>query len=122
MATQKDFQIDSRVAIAMDALTGKQKDALNSVLRSKEAFLAHAAGPGGSRKLSSAEALYKIRAGQGLRVFYSMVDDNIVVLDVMRKATMDRLATKRKGKAPSAKKGLDHESVKRDEATKTRKR
>jgi hypothetical protein len=48
MATEADFQIDSRVAIAMDALTASQKAALKSVLRSKESFVAHATGPAGA--------------------------------------------------------------------------
>jgi mRNA-degrading endonuclease RelE of RelBE toxin-antitoxin system len=121
MATETDFQIDSRVAIAMDALTASQKAALKSVLRSKESFVAHATGPGRSKKLSSTKPLYKMRVGHGLRVFYSIVDDNIVVLDVMRKATMDRLGTKRKSKAPSVKKGLDDVPVNRDEAIKAQK-
>jgi hypothetical protein len=120
MATH-DFQIDRRVAIAMDALTVGQRAALESVLCSRERFVAHASGPGRSEKLSSKKPLYKMRAGQGLRVFYSLVDDNIVVLDVMRKATMDRLGTKRKSKAPSGKKSQNHVPENRDEAIKAQK-
>jgi hypothetical protein len=59
--TAKDFQIDRRVAIAMDAMTASQKAALNAVLCSKERFLAHAAGPGRSRKPSGTK-------GAGLRI------------------------------------------------------
>jgi hypothetical protein len=99
--TERDFQIDTRVAIAIDAMTASQKNALNSVLRSKERFLAHAAGPGRSRKLSGTKPLYEMRVGQGFRVFYSMSGDNVVVLDVMRKATLDLLGTKRRAPGSS---------------------
>ena len=49
-----------------------------------------------------------MKAGPGMRVIFTVQEENIVVLDVMRKATMDRLTTKRKSKAASVKKSLSH--------------
>jgi len=113
MASKRDFQVDRRVAIAIDAMTPSQKAALQPVLHDKQRFIAHASRTGMSRKISDTKPLYQMNAGKGLRVFYSQVDGNIVVLDVMRKTTMDRFATK-KSKGRSLKKGAGKASVKRD--------
>jgi len=117
MAVKKDFQVDPRVFIAYDAMTPSQKAALKPVLSDKQGFLAHASRAGMSQKVSATKPLYKLRAGNGLRVFYSQDGDNIVVLDVYRKATMDGLATKKR----STKKASGNTPVNRDDAAKLRK-
>lgn len=94
MAVKNDFQVDPRVTIALDAMTPSQKGALQPVLRDKEEFIAQASRTG--RKVSAKKPLYRMTAGQDLRVYYSQVGGNIVVLDVLRKTTMDRLAPKKK--------------------------
>jgi hypothetical protein len=111
MAVNKDFQIDRRVAIALDALTPRQKATLKSVLKDKEMFVAREKRPGATKRLSSSKSLYSMNVGNGLRLFYSKSGDDIVILDVMRKATMDRLATK-KITAPAIKKSPSAEVVK----------
>ena len=98
MLSETDFQIDQRVAIAMDALEPDQKASLNSALRSKANFIAQASSPGRSERLSNSKDVYVLRVENGLRVFDSKSGDKIVILDVMRKATMDRLMTKKKRK------------------------
>ena len=98
MLSETDFQIDQRVAIAMDALEPDQKASLNSALCSKANFIAQASSPGRSERLSNSKDVYVLRVENGLRVFYSKSGDKIVILDVMRKATMDRLMTKKKRK------------------------
>ncbi len=112
MSIPKGFQVDQRVGIAMDALSASQKAALEPVLQSKERFVAHSKLPGVTKKLSGAKPLYAMKAGPGMRVIFTIQEENIVVLDVMRKVTMDRLTTKRKNKAASLKKSLSHTSVK----------
>jgi hypothetical protein len=112
MPIKKGFQVDQRVGIAMDALTASQKAALEPVLQSKQRFVAHSKLPGVTKKLPGAKPLYTMKAGPGMRVIFTVQEDNIVVLDVMRKAMMDHLTTKRKTKTTSPKKNLSHTSVK----------
>jgi mRNA-degrading endonuclease RelE of RelBE toxin-antitoxin system len=112
MLVPRGFQVDQRVDIAMDALSASQKAALKPVLQNKERFVAHSKLPGVTKKLSGAKPLYTMKAGPGMRIIFTVQEDNILVLDVMRKATMDRLTTKRKNKTASTKKSLSHASVK----------
>jgi hypothetical protein len=121
MAIKKDFQIDRRVGIALDALSPSQKAALKPVLQNKEFFVAHAKRPGVTEKLSASKPLYSMKAGAGMRVIFTVREEGIVVQDIMRKATMDQLVMKRKSKAKSSKKGHGKTSVKRDEAVKIHK-
>jgi hypothetical protein len=104
MAAKSDFVIDRRVAIALDALTPSQKATLEPVLEDKETFVAREKRPGATKRLSSSKSLYSMNAGNGLRIFYSKSGDRIVILDVMRKATMDRLGAKKKVKASGVRK------------------
>lgn len=121
MATKKGFQIDRRVGIALDALSPSQKAALRPVLQNREGFVAHAKRPGVTKKLSASKPLYLMRAGGGMRIIYTVQDENIVVQDIMRKATMDHFVKKRSSKIRTTKKGRGGVSVKRDEAAKSHK-
>lgn len=99
MEREKGFEIDRRVAIAIDALTPKQKEGLGQVLCDKEHFIKYASVPGRTQRLSAKEPVYEMRVGSsGLRLIYSKVGDNIDVLDVMHKKTMDRFGPKKKRK------------------------
>ncbi len=121
MSTKKGFQINRRVGIAMDALSPSQKAAVESVLQDKEVFVAYAKRPGVTRKLSASKPLYSMRARGGMRIIFTKQDENIVVQDIMRKATIDHFVTKRGSKAQTVKKGHRKTSVKRDEAVKSHK-
>ena len=101
MPITKGFQVGQRVGIAMDALSASQKAALESVLQSKQRFVAHSKLPGVTKKLPGAKPLFTMKAGPGIRVIFTVQEDNISVLDVMRKLTMDRLMTKRKDRITS---------------------
>ena len=97
------------------AILGQEKfrkfcDELN-----KEHFIAHARRPGVTKKLSATKPLYSMKAGAGMRVVFAVQDESIVVLDVMRKVTMDRFVTKRRSKAHSVRKGGEKLSARRDE-------
>ncbi len=104
MAIKTDFQIDRRVGIAMDALSPAQKAALDPVLQNKESFVAHSNRPGVTKKLFASKPLYSMRARGDMRIIFSVRDENIVVRDIMRKATLDQFVTKRSGKANTSKK------------------
>jgi mRNA-degrading endonuclease RelE of RelBE toxin-antitoxin system len=121
MAAKKGFQIDRRVGIALDALSPSQQAALKPLLQNRESFVARAKRPGVTTKLSASKPLYLMRAGGGMRIIYTVQDENIVVQDIMRKATMDRLARKRTKKSQTSKKEHGGSSAKRDEAAKVHK-
>ncbi|MFO0954152.1 MAG: hypothetical protein U0835_23955 [Isosphaeraceae bacterium] len=107
MASKSGFQIDRRVGIALDALSPTQKAAIRPLLLDRESFVAHATRPGATRKISASEPLYLLRAGGDMRIIYSVRDENIVVQDIMRKATMDHLAGKpgKKARVPRRARG-----------------
>jgi hypothetical protein len=117
MATKNDFQIDRRVAIALDAMTTPQRAALEPLLRGKAEFLAHASRPGISRKLPADRPLYTMRAGPELRVIYTKEDNNVVVLDIMHKATMEGFRSKPR----SVKRDAGRAAVKRDKPNQIKK-
>jgi hypothetical protein len=106
MAHKKGFEIDRRVAIAMDALSASQRAGLNRVLHDRAHFVTYASAAGRTQKLSPTQPLYKTKVGStGLRLIFSKVDDNIAVLDLVHKTTMDRFGTKKKRRSVAPKKG-----------------
>jgi hypothetical protein len=112
MATNKDFLVDRRVRIAMDAMAPKEQVAVQRVLRDKDVFVAHEKQRGATKKIPKSNYLYVMNAGPGLRVIYSKHGDQIVVQDVMRKATADRYILKKKpgagaGRAKKASNKID---------------
>jgi len=121
MAAKKNFQIDRRVGIALDALSATQRAAVAPILRTKEGFVAHSKAPGATRKLSSSEPLYSMKAGSGMRIIFTERDEGIVVQDIMRKATMDHLGTHRIGKSLAEKRAHGAKSAKQQGAVKNHK-
>jgi hypothetical protein len=106
MAREKGFEIDRRVAIAMDALTPKQQEGLGQVLRDKAHFIQYASVPGRTQRLLAKEPVYKMKVGSsGLRLIYSVVGDDIAVLDVMHKTTMDRFGSRKYRRRSAGDKG-----------------
>jgi hypothetical protein len=79
------YQIDGRVAIALDALDDKQKQAVAGVLADRARFVARTADRRRVRKLSKDDPLYALSIPSGLRIIYSRVGDDIVVMDLMHK-------------------------------------
>ncbi len=98
MSIKKGFKVDQRVGIAIDALSADQKAALEPILESRQRFVDHSNLRGRTQELSGSERLYATNAGLGMRVIFTVQDENIIVLDVMRKATMDSLGKKKKKK------------------------
>ncbi len=94
------FEIDGRVSIALDALDDKQKQALGDVLSDRAHFVARTASGRNVMKISKNNEFYALKAPDGLRIIYSQLGDDIVVVDLMRQETLDLYARR---KAPKAK-------------------
>ena len=88
------YQVDGRVSIALDALDDKQKRAVGGVISDRAQFLASTADSRKVRRISKDQPLYTIKVPSGLRIIYSKVGDEIVVMDLMRQATLDRYGRK----------------------------
>jgi hypothetical protein len=88
------YQVDGRVSIALDALDDKQKQAVGGVISDRAQFLASTADSRKVRRISKDQPLYTLKVPSGLRIIYSKVGDEIVVMDLMRQATLDRYGRK----------------------------
>ncbi len=93
------YQIDRRVSIALDALDDTQKRAVGGVLIDRAQFLASTADSRKVRRISKTSPLYALSIPSGLRIIYSRVGDDIVVMDLMRQATLDRFGQQKTAKA-----------------------
>ncbi len=98
MATKKDFEINRRVSIAIDALSPNQKAAITPVLESRKLFVAQANRPGSTKKLPGSSSAYSMKAGGGMQIIFTREDGHIVVQDIMRKTMMDQLFATRKSR------------------------
>ena len=88
------YRVDGRVSIALDALDDKQKQAVGGVITDRAHFLASTADSRNVRRISKDEPLYVLRVPSGLRIVFSKIGDEIVVMDLMRKVTLDRYGPK----------------------------
>jgi hypothetical protein len=88
------YQIDGRVSIALDALDDKQKQAVGGVITDRDHFLASMADSKKVRRISKDQCLYTLKVPSGLRIIYSKVGDEIIVMDLMRQTTLDRYGPK----------------------------
>ncbi len=88
------YQVDGRVLIALDALADSQKQVVGGMISNRAQFLASTADSRKVRKISKDQPLYTLRVPSGLRIVYSKVGDEIVVLDLMRQATLDHYGPK----------------------------
>jgi hypothetical protein len=110
MARKKELEIHRRVGIAMSVLLPAQRSAVSRILSSPSAFSDHAADVTNVRKLAVAgEQLYMMKATPHIRLVYSTSGDSIQVLDLVERATMDRLAPKKVAKVTGR-----HEGAKDD--------
>jgi hypothetical protein len=99
MKTSPGFHIDGRVSIALDALDDEQKSAVGGVLADRAHFVASTSDSRKVRRISKIHPLYALSVPSGLRVIYSKVGDDIVVMDLMRQATLDTLGQRKAAKA-----------------------
>jgi hypothetical protein len=100
MARKKDLKVHRRVGIAMSVLPSAQRSAVSRVLASPSAFTDHAADLTNVKKLTpTGEKLYLMKVTPQIRLVYSKSGDSIEVLDLVERATMDRLAQKNSARA-----------------------
>jgi hypothetical protein len=96
-----DFQVDGRVSIALDALDDKQKRAVGGVIIDRDHFIASTADSRKVRRISRNDPFYALKVPSGLRIIYSKVGDDIVVMDLMHQVTLDTYGQRN---VPTAKK------------------
>lgn len=82
------YRVDGRVAIALDALDDEQKREVTGVLADRARFIASTADRRKVRKISKGDPLFALSIPFGLRIIYSRVGDDIVVMDLMHKANL----------------------------------
>lgn len=94
IAKVPSYRVDSRVTIAMDALDEKQRKAVCGVISDPAHFLNCMADSKRVQKISKDDQIFTLKIPSGLRIVYSRVGDEIVVLDLMRQATLSRYGRK----------------------------
>ncbi len=92
------YQIDGRVSIALDALNDKQKQDVTRVIADRDNFIASAANRRRVRKISKDNPVYALSVPSGLRIIFSKVGEDIVVMDLMRQAVLDQFGARQAGK------------------------
>jgi hypothetical protein len=106
MTRKKELQVHRRVGIAMSVLLSAQRSAVSRVLSSPSAFAERGADLTSVEKLAPAgEKLYVLNVTPQIRLVYSKPGDGIQVLDLVERATVDRLAPKKSAKAIDRDKG-----------------
>jgi hypothetical protein len=110
MARKKELEIHRRVGIAMSVLPSAQRSAVSRVLSSPSAFIDYAADLSNVKKLTVAgEHLYLLRVTPQIRLVYSTSGGSIQILDLVERATMDRLAPKKVASVTGQHKGTKTE-------------
>jgi hypothetical protein len=91
----KDFVVDPRIKIGLDALTLKDRRAVEEATRSKEDFLARISDPSRVFRLRPGSRYYALKVTPRLRLIYTREGDRIVVEDLMNQGLLDRYGAKR---------------------------
>jgi hypothetical protein len=94
-----DYQIDGRVSIALDALDDEEKRAVESAITDRDHFIAITAESRKVRRISKDDPFYALRVPSGLRIIYSKVGDDIVIMALMHQATLDTFGQRKGSKA-----------------------
>ena len=94
-----DYRVDGRVSIALDALDDKQKQAVGGVITDRDHFIASTADRRNVRKISRNDPFYALKVPSGLRIIYSKVGDDIVIMDLIHQATLDAYGERNVSKA-----------------------
>ena len=84
-----DYQIDGRVSIALDALDDEERQAIEGVIIDRAHFIASMSDSRKVRKISKNDPFYALKGPSGLRIIYSKVGHDIVIMDLMHQATLD---------------------------------
>ena len=101
-AHARDFEIDDRVQISLDALSPAERRVVEDVTRTKARFLAQASNPENVERLRPNDPFYSLKITPNLRLIYTQEGDRIVVLDLTNQGMLDWFASMRSGRAESA--------------------
>jgi hypothetical protein len=98
----KDFEVDPRIGIGLDALTPEDRRSVEEATRSKENFLARISDPSQVFRLRPSAPYHALKIGSSLRLIYTREGDRIDVVDLMNQGFLDRYASMRTDRAKSA--------------------
>ena len=98
----KDFEVDPRIKIGLDALTPEDRRTVEEAIRSKEDFLARIPDPGQVFRLRPNSRYYALKVTSRLRLIYTWEGDRITVKDLMNQGFLDRYGAKRSEDAKPA--------------------
>jgi hypothetical protein len=91
----KDFEVDPRIKIGLDALTPEDRRTVEEATRSKEDFLARISDPTRVFRLRPGSRYYALKVTSRLRFIYTREGDRINVEDLMNQGLLDRYGAKR---------------------------
>ena len=94
-----DYQIDRRVSIGLDALDDEEKRAVEEIIADRDHFLAITSDSRKVRRISKDDPFYALKGPSGLRIIYSKVGDDIVIMDLMHQAVLDYFGQRNVSKA-----------------------
>jgi hypothetical protein len=98
----KDFEVDPRIRIGLDALTPEDRRIVEQVTQSKAHFLARISDSRQVFRLRPNDPYYALKITPSLRLIYTREGDRIDVVDLMNQGFLDRYASMRTDRAKSA--------------------
>jgi hypothetical protein len=91
----KDFEVDPRTRMGLDALTPEDQQTVEEAIRSKEDFLARISDPSQVFLLRPGSRYYALKVTARHRLIYTREGDRIIVEDLMNQGLLDRYGAKR---------------------------
>jgi hypothetical protein len=82
------YQVDQRVAIALDALDDEPKREIGEMIKDRAHFLASLGESRKTRRISEDDPVFALSVPSGLQLIFSRVGDEIVVMDLMHEANL----------------------------------
>jgi hypothetical protein len=82
------YQVDQRVAIALDALDDEPRRAIGEMIKDRAHFLASLGESRKIRRISEVDPVFALGVPSGLQLIYSRVGDEIIVMDLMHEANL----------------------------------
>jgi hypothetical protein len=98
----KDFEVDPRTRMGLDALTPEDQRTVEAAIRSKEDFLARIADPSQVFRLRANSPYYALKITPSLRLIYTREGDRIAVEDLVNQGIIDLFASTRNDEAKPA--------------------
>jgi hypothetical protein len=95
----KDFEVDPRIKIGLDALTPEDRRTVEEATRSKEDFLARISDPSQVFRLRPNAPYLALKITPTLRLIYTREADRIDVVDLRHQGMIDWFASMRSAQA-----------------------